>query len=105
MLATGGCSRTDDGSVVLAAQRVDLGRYDLRHLGRERSPAVPATRVAPVEVFPIMPSQSARPTRLSAGKTVRRGKSKGTPTAPADAEGISCTTMTASGKRVHVVCN
>ena len=105
LLATAGCSRTDDGSVVLASQRAGLGRYDLRHLGRERQPPVPATRVATVEVFPIMPDQSTRPTRVAAGKTIRRGGNKATAAAANDASGLSCSEMTASGKRIQVVCN
>ena len=119
MLAAGGCSRTDDGSVVLAKplatrhldlKRADLGRFDLRHLGREKPQPVAAPRVMPVEVFPIMPAQATRPTRTAAGKVPRRGRHKAMPahtnsqaTVDADA-GLACIATTASGKRVHVVC-
>ena len=114
MLATGGCARTDDGSVVipkpLDMRRADLGPLDLRHWGHMRPVETQPTIVpVPPETFPVSPQAKAvgrpatRTTRPAKHRTKRAAAHKmHAPTEPSSP--LACEPATQTGKRVRVLC-
>lgn len=101
-LASGGCTRSDDGSVTMA-DPLHVGRY----LRPEPSPpATPPVRSG-LQVFPISPTaQSAVQVRSSRSTALRNGKRRSSQAAPslATEKPIACHDAMTSGGRVHVVC-
>lgn len=109
-MTLGGCSRTDDGTVVipkaLDARQVDLGPLDLRHPGRLKpAPARPTVMAVSPEPFPIAPGVTRRQTAIAkAGNTAKRPTKRTTAPAPSR-PGLACETATRAGERVRVVCD
>lgn len=108
-MTLGGCSRTDDGTVVipkaLDARRVDLGPLDLRHPGRLRpEPARPTVMAVSPEPFPIAPGVTRRQTTtVTTANTAKRPTRRTAAPAPSQPS-LACDSATRSGERVRVVC-
>lgn len=103
---SGGCSRTDDGTVVipqsLDMRRVDLGPLDLRHPGRLRPPSTQRMPVAAVpEPFPISPQ--AR--RVGERRVATRARQSNNVRPAADATSpLACKPARKMGERIQVLC-
>lgn len=107
-LTTGGCARSDDGTVIIP-RPLDLRRVWERGPSRTETPRL----ARPAEVFPVAPTGSRpayRVIRQKGVKPVRRGK----PARPAEASAVpspapvkplACRDVTEPGKRIHVVCD
>lgn len=108
-MAVGGCSRTDDGTVVIPEQldmrRVDLGPLDLRHPGRMR-PEQQGPLIMPPspEPFPISPQAKAMGDRRPGARTSQRRRQP-VASGPADPfDTLACKPAQRTGQRVQVRC-
>lgn len=113
-LAAGGCSRTDDGTVViprsLDMRRVDLGPLDLRHPGRLRPQETrPIVVAATPEPFPVSPlagtsRRSRNPKAVAGNRRASQSAARAaTPQAPSSP--LACAPATQKGKRIHMLCD
>lgn len=107
-----GCSRTDDGTVVippaLDARRMDFGPFDLRHPGHIK-PAMTAPNIvtAAPEPFPMAPGITDRHIRSSVKRPRKSRNNRNVHQAPASAADrpqLACEAATPTGKRVRVLC-
>jgi hypothetical protein len=110
--AVAGCSRTDDGTVIippaLDARRMDFGPFDLRHPGHIK-PVVTAPNIvaAAPEPFPIAPGITDRHIRRSVKRPGKSRSNRNVQQAPASAAAppqLACEASTPAGKRVRVLC-
>ncbi len=111
MLTAGGCSRTDDGTVVipqtLDVRRADFGPLDLRHPGRMRPAEAPRPIMAAApEPFPVSPhARSIGERRKRAGAARRYRTEAGAAPAPAaPASAVACKPAQRKGARIQVRC-
>jgi hypothetical protein len=110
--AVAGCSRTDDGTVIippaLDARRMDFGPFDLRHPGHIK-PVVTAPNIvaAAPEPFPIAPGITDRHIRRNVKRPRKSRSNRNVQQAPASAAAppqLACEASTPAGKRVRVLC-
>lgn len=106
MLASGGCARTDDGTVVIPRP------LDARRIW-DRGPSPPQTPPlqADAGVFPVAPQASHRRAARPAAKPARHGKRLRRPAlaketaSPEPTKPLACRSVDEPGKRVRVVCD
>lgn len=109
LLTAGGCSRTDDGTIVipqsLDMRSLDLGPLDLRHPGRLRPAETPRLPVAAVpEPFPISPQAKRVGERRTATRTAQRTRVRPRPAADPAAP-LACKPARKMGERIQVRCD
>lgn len=95
-LAAAGCTRTDDGTVVVARE-LDVGRYWRRPPSPPQTPPVQSGS----QVFPVRPMAGARPaaTRQKPVRATRRAPGRDAP-----AHTLACRDDVRPDGRARVVC-
>lgn len=95
VLATGGCVRTDDGSIAVARQ-LDVARYWHRPPSAPQTPPVQSG----ADVFPVAPAGGwSKPAHPSARKARKDTGRKNVPARP-----LTCRDDFQAGQRARVVC-
>jgi hypothetical protein len=102
LLAPSGCSRTDDGTVIIP-QALDMRRL------WEKSPPGRTDPRRPLEVYPVAPQVQpqfvppAEPTASRRKRVAKRASAAAEPSA-SPAKPLVCANAAEQGGRVHVVC-
>lgn len=124
LLATGGCTHTSDGSVVIPTVKMpkvalpkmtmlkplDFGRFWRRSAETETAPQPAATAVFPAapQATPKPAPQKIvnRPARPRKSKKLRRKAASAPAASPTNpAKPLACKNVSEPGKRVRVVCD
>lgn len=100
LLAASGCTRSDDGTVIIPS------RMDVRRIWDKAPPGTTATRQIASDVFPLPPSAPASPSSRRHFRPASTAPSlqPDVPDAPSQ-PALACRNVSEPGKRYRVVCD